>query len=673
MKKSFYTLLILALFSITAADDTFKYPAYENHSLLSVKNLSEDDYLLLLKEGYDIIRVMPDSSVEILAVADEIDELINTFGAVIEIEDMESYVRKQLDSNKDMGGYKTWTEIEADLFFIDYFFSDIARMDTIGYSLQGRAVVALKISDNVNVDEDEPEVFFNSLTHAREPMGMEVLMYFIDYLLNNQYEPDVADIINNTELWFVPLVNPDGYFYNETTNPEGGGLWRKNLRDNGDGSFGVDLNRNWGLNWGYDDLGSSPVGESNTYRGTGPFSEPETQALRDFILAHDFPLIVNYHCHGNIYIGPWGFNKTLIPPDHMTYLPIMESLSETNDFGIYTGGYPVNGGVTDWQYGEQFDKRKIISFLPEVGPSYWYFWPPANEIENLCIQNLEANLIFVREARRLWNRPTFSLSTPLTHVETDLNICQSGDYTGEISFQNNNTDGALYISVDSIFSPQYDGYFSTEVLEINLSPGEWGTVYFNFSPPEPIDYLEQFIAGLFLTVSHTQDFADSDIILFELIINVIEEGSDGDIFADECDNCPLIGNPDQIDSDGDLVGDSCDNCIDEINPNQEDDDEDGIGNACDNCPEDYNPEQEDIDYNDIGDACDFICGDANYDNTVNIGDAVYLINMVFKEGPEPPSLTSGDPNCDRASNVGDAVYLVNFVFKGGLAPCLLCY
>ncbi|MEE9441712.1 MAG: M14 family zinc carboxypeptidase [candidate division Zixibacteria bacterium] len=665
-------ILVMFIYFSAAAGNAVKYPVYENHSLLSIKSLSEEKYLQLLEGGYDIIQVSPDRSVKILAVADEIKILIDAFGAVIEIEDFENYQRQGLDMTKDMGGYRTLTQVEADLFIISYFFTDITRMDTIGYSLQGRPIIALKISDNVHVDEDEPEIFFNSLTHAREPIGMEVLMYFIEYLLNNQYSPDISDLINNTEMWFVPVVNPDGYFYNESTNPDGGGMWRKNLRDNGDGTFGVDLNRNWGFNWGYDNIGSSPSTGSETYRGTESFTEPESQVIRDFILAHDFPVIVNYHCYSNIYLIPWDYREDLLIPDFANYAPMLDSLHEFNGYGVFGSLYPVNGGVLDWQYGEQFEKKKVISFLPEVGPPEWQFWPPTGEIENLCMENLEANRFFVREAQRLWKRPTFSLSTDITHFETDINICQAENFAGEIPIQNNSFDEALYVSVDSLVSAQHQDFFTSEEIVFDMMPREYREINFTFSPPAQLDYTGEFGAVLYLSVSHTQDFSDSDVLSFLILIDVFEEGSDGDIIPDECDNCPLVANSNQIDTDGDMLGDSCDNCFDEINPDQEDRDADGIGDACDNCPDDFNPEQEDVDQNDIGDACDIPCGDANNDNAVNVGDAVYIINTIFKGGPEPPTLTAGDPNCDGQSNVGDAVYLINHIFKNGFAPCLFC-
>ncbi|MFM7901857.1 MAG: M14 family metallopeptidase, partial [Bacteroidota bacterium] len=208
--------------------------------------------------------------------------------------------------------------------------------------------------------------------------------------------PEVAAIIANTELYFIPCLTPDGYLHNEFTDPQGGGLWRKNRRDNLNGSFGVDLNRNYGYNWGFDDQGSSPDGFSETHRGNSPFSEPETQLIRDFVNSRQFKIALNYHTYGNLLIYPWGYDYSIYTPDSALFADYGRILTTYNSYSFGTAdqtvGYIVNGSSDDWMYGEQATKPKIFSMTPECGDASFGFWPPANEIIPLCLNTIYQNL-----------------------------------------------------------------------------------------------------------------------------------------------------------------------------------------------------------------------------------------------------------------------------------------
>ena len=221
-----------------------------------------------------------------------------------------------------MGGFYTFDEVVAELDAMRALYPDlVSEKVSIGQSLEGRDVWAVRISDNPDVDENEPEALYTALHHAREPQSMATVVYFMYHLLENYgVDDEVTDLVDGIEFYFVPVLNPDGYVYNETTNADGGGLWRKNRRDNGDGTFGVDLNRNYGYLWGLDDQGSSPFPGDQTYRGTGAFSEPEIAALRDFAEAHAFRTALNYHSRGEEYIYPWGYESGTYTEDN-TFSP----------------------------------------------------------------------------------------------------------------------------------------------------------------------------------------------------------------------------------------------------------------------------------------------------------------------------------------------------------------
>ncbi|MCU0347262.1 MAG: immune inhibitor A [Saprospiraceae bacterium] len=266
---------------------------------------------------------------------------------------------------------------------------------------EGRPLYWVKISDNPNTDEtDEPEIFFNAVHHAREPNSMSQMIFFMWYLLDNyDTDPEVKYLVDHTEIYFVPCVNPDGYVYNETTDPQGGGFWRKNRRPNDDGTFGVDLNRNYGYQWGLNDNGSSGNPGSEVYRGTAPFSEPETQMVREFCIAHDFQMMFSYHTHGNYLLHSWDYDY-VYTPDHDAFISFGEFMTAENNYENGTSGdvlYLVNGGSSDWMYGEQTEKNKILAFVPEVG---YAFWPLQADIDRL---NKDAFHINIKALRLLHN------------------------------------------------------------------------------------------------------------------------------------------------------------------------------------------------------------------------------------------------------------------------------
>ena len=294
-----------------------------------------------------------------------------------------------------MGGYYTFDEVveKLDELAADYP-SLITQRVSIGQSWEGRELWMVKISDNPGADEGEPEVLYTGLHHAREPQSMTTVLYFMYYLLEHYgSDPEVTYLVDNREMYFVPVLNPDGYVYNETTNPGGGGFWRKNRRDNGGNVFGVDLNRNYGYEWAYDDQGSSPNPSSDTYRGPGPFSEPETAAVRDFSAGREFRAALNYHSYGDLWIYPWGYRPSFYTPDSALFVDAAREMTRENGYlygtGDQTVGYVVNGDSDDWMYGEQELKPKTFAFTPEVGPR---FWPSQDEIIPLADENVEANL-----------------------------------------------------------------------------------------------------------------------------------------------------------------------------------------------------------------------------------------------------------------------------------------
>ncbi|HGY56371.1 MAG TPA: T9SS type A sorting domain-containing protein [Caldithrix abyssi] len=314
-----------------------------------------------------------------------------------------------------MGGYYTFSEVKAELDSMRLMYPNlITEKVSIGTSQLGNNLWMVKISDNPDIAEDEPEALYTALHHAREPQSMMTLMYFMYHILE-QYgnDPQITYLIDHRELYFVPVVNPDGYLYNEQTDPNGGGNWRKNRRDNGDGTYGVDLNRNYGYEWGYDNEGSSPYTGSDTYRGSYAFSEPETQAIRDFCNQHNFALTLNYHSYSDLLICPWGYKADYKTPDSLQYDRYGPDMTRYNHYEYGTGdqtvGYLVNGDSDDWMYGEQTSKNKIFAMTPEVGTDADGFWPTQDRIVPLARENVYPNLYLARAAGGFADYISFSM------------------------------------------------------------------------------------------------------------------------------------------------------------------------------------------------------------------------------------------------------------------------
>ena len=372
------------------------FPAWGTESLVRVPTTSKLELIQLLRSGVDVAYVEPEGKfVDIVADSGELVLLkFLGFSPLVAVPDLRAQGAGLLGAA--MGGYHTYAEVKA---FLDSIAADwpdlVSPVFSIGQSFEGREIWGVKISNLPNGNDGRPEVLYTALTHAREPAGMEVLLFTIRHLLQNYgSDPFVTGLLDGRDLYFVPVVNPDGYVYNQTTNPSGGGFWRKNRRPNAGGNFGVDLNRNFGYQWGLDNFGSSPNPSSEVYRGTGPFSEPETQWIRDFVFSRNFTFEIDYHTYSNLWLFPWGY--TAEPAgDYWLYRAMADSAVQHNGYIPGPGWqlYLTNGTSIDWSYSATPNDR-IYSFTPEVGGPSDGFWPPVSRIPALAAENLMPNLFF---------------------------------------------------------------------------------------------------------------------------------------------------------------------------------------------------------------------------------------------------------------------------------------
>lgn len=317
--------------------------------------------------------------------------------------------------------YHSYAEIESGLRSLES--SGIAKVESIGVSVEGRQIWAIKISDEPNVDDqNEPDVLFVGLHHAREWISTEVPYYLaVNLVLNYDSDSAIKTLIDNSEIWVVPVLNPDGLEFSRQGgfDPESPflrqRLWRKSRVDNGDGTHGVDLNRNYGTSWGVDVEpgprdGSDDTGE-HTYWGPNAFSEPETAAIRNLILDdNNFQAVLSYHSYGQYILYPWGY-KTEQPEDFAVMDAIAREMADqihSIHGEEYTTGqgsttvYMTAGEFTDWVY----ETKNIPAFTIELRPEIdlLNIWPlPGlgfelfeNQILDTCEENLPAALYLIR-------------------------------------------------------------------------------------------------------------------------------------------------------------------------------------------------------------------------------------------------------------------------------------
>jgi hypothetical protein len=383
MKKSLiFTLIQILIFVcvIFGQDQSRKIVRID---FTGVKNETVKE---LFKSGIDVTSIdRSGNSINALVTESEIQKIKNLgFKSEILLPDADAFAR-QLRQSGYFNHFHNYQQMLDEMQKVVADYPDLALLEDIGDSYEktigkgGYDIWALKISDNVHVEEDEPEVFYMANMHAREIITPEIIMYFMHYLIDN-YGSDayVTYLVDNRQVWLCPTFNPDGHEYvfsgstpNNWNDPM---WWRKNKRDNnGNGFFdpdsdGVDLNRNFGYAWGFDNFGSSPYPISNIYRGTGPFSEPESQAIRDFAIKHNFIITLSFHSHSQLWLYPWGYTSAYTP-DHNIFKILADSCVAYNGYKPETGYelYPVNGDTDDWFYGEQTTKNKIFAFTPEVG------------------------------------------------------------------------------------------------------------------------------------------------------------------------------------------------------------------------------------------------------------------------------------------------------------------
>lgn len=370
-----------------------------------------------------------------------------------------------------MAGYYTYEEYLTELDEMRAAYPDlITEKDGISdfETWEGRPIHWVKISDNPEVDEDEKEVMYSAIHHAREPMSLSQTIFYMWYVLENYGTNDeITYLVDNTEMYFVPMINPDGYKYNHTTNPDGGGMHRKNRNpDIGFSNKGVDLNRNYSYHW--NEAGTSPDENSDIFAGDSAFSEPETQAIKWFCENHEFEFAFNAHAHGDLLLFPIGWATEEYAEHHDYFQTYSNHMAEYNGYDPVkaTDLYPAAGDSDDWMYIDE--ETEIYAMTPEVGDA---FWPPSAAIVTTCKEMYFPNIVL----------------SHLPHVygiTTDLESSKVSTLTGYFNYELERLgleDGAIEISMTAITGIETLGAVNMHTLDLmeiiedsisfELSPG----------------------------------------------------------------------------------------------------------------------------------------------------------------------------------------------------------
>src|SRR5829696_8604946 len=287
---------------------------------------------------------------------------------------------KQFAAAQAANGFTVWKSYDEPGGYRDQMYDlaakypGVTKLVKIGTTLQGREILALKVTQGARdkPDGSRPAVLFSATQHAREWIATEIDRRLMYHYVNGWKADDkqIKDLLKGTELWFVPVMNPDGYQY--TFDAER--LWRKNLRDNdGDGQTtivdGVDPNRNYPEHFKYDEEGSSAITSSKTYRGPGAASERETQAIMDLSKRVGFEFNVNYHSNGRWLLYPEGWQVGSPTGDDPIYYALSGNLDKPAIEGFHPGLssdvlYVTNGEANDYLH----KHGHALAWTPELSP-----------------------------------------------------------------------------------------------------------------------------------------------------------------------------------------------------------------------------------------------------------------------------------------------------------------
>ncbi len=361
----FLRILCLAMVALTFASLAGSPAIAAEVHLYKISLREQPSTVPLVEAGVEILAAIPDDHALAELTPEQMTRVIH-LGYQVEFvaADLQSF--SEADETDDYYNYATLT---AQLQTWASQYSGICQLYDLATTVQNRHVYGLKISDNPLAEEDEIVCFFVGCHHGNEDISAEVPMYFLNYVFTNYgVNPDVTYWVDNREIWVIPLLNPDGYVNNSRYNANN-----------------VDINRNYSFHWG----------QSATNYGPFPFSEVETQVVRDLNLAHHFTIDHSYHSYGEEILYPFAWAANHPSPDNAFYVEMTGAMAAYNGYTPMLSGnlYPHGGEMNDYLYGE----KGVMGCTSEVwgGPGYN---PPSSQITVVCQENLPTDLYQLQRA-----------------------------------------------------------------------------------------------------------------------------------------------------------------------------------------------------------------------------------------------------------------------------------
>lgn len=281
--------------------------------------------------------------------------------------------------------YHTYEEMISEIKQIEMNHSSIVKMHNLTTTFEGRTVWALKVSDNPEMnDTSEPDVLLTAGQKANSLISVEIALYLLNHITSNYGEDSaVTELVNDREIWIIPMLNPDGNSYIGNGSED----WEKNRRDNGDGTFGVNLNTNYEFEWGLDDHSSNDT-DSPYYHGPSPFSEPETEAVKNLVESPETSFVFSLclSSYGENITYPWGYTNSSTTDNDLLH-EIASNMAMYSGYDVLQSGeqYINHGNMDDWLY----NNASIFPFTVLLGEENI---PEDSEIEEIAQKNIPACL-----------------------------------------------------------------------------------------------------------------------------------------------------------------------------------------------------------------------------------------------------------------------------------------